>query len=84
MIKDLETAIGYRFSNISLLQNALALPVNTTASFGHLEAALAVMAENGLPLNADQPMTRSEVAQVLYQAKQLSVIAPGMQVLLRQ
>ena len=67
-----------------LLQNALALPVNTTASFGHLEAALAVMAENGLPLNADQPMTRGEVAQVLYQAKQLSVIAPGMQVLLRQ
>ena len=67
-----------------LLQNALALPVTTIASSNHLETALAVMAENGLQLSADQPMTRGEVAQALYQAKQLAVIAPGMQVLLRQ
>ena len=67
-----------------LLQNALALPVSTIASSSHLEAALAVMAENGLQLDANQPLTRGEVAQALYQAKQLAVIAPGMQVLLRQ
>ena len=67
-----------------LLQNALALPVNTIASSDHLQAALAVMAENGLQFNADQPMTRGEAAQVLYQANQLSAIAPGMQLLLRQ
>ena len=68
------------------LQNALDLPV------GHEEIAygeevpvwaatsLAVMAENGLELQADAPMTRGEVAQILYQTSRMSVGAPGMMV----
>ena len=68
------------------LQNALDLPV------GHEEIAygeevpvwaatsLAVMAENGLELQADAPMTRGEVAQILYQTSRMSVGAPGMTV----
>ena len=68
------------------LQNALDLPV------GHEEIAygeevpvwaatsLAVMAENGLSLDADAPMTRGEVAQILYQTSRMSVGAPGMMV----
>ena len=68
------------------LQNALDLPV------GHEEIAygeevpvwaatsLAVMAENGLSLDADAPMTRGEVAQILYQTSRMSVGAPGMTV----
>ena len=68
------------------LQNALDLPV------GHEEIAyeeevpvwaatsLAVMAENGLTLDAYAPMTRAQVAQVLYQTSRMSVGAPGMMV----
>ena len=68
------------------LQNALDLPV------GHEEIAygeevpvwaatsLAVMAENGLSLDADAPMTRGEVAQILYQTSRMAIGAPGMMV----
>jgi hypothetical protein len=68
------------------LQNALDLPV------GHEEivyseevpvwaaTSLAVMAENGLSLNADAPMTRGEIAQVLYQTSRMAIGAPGMMV----
>ena len=38
------------------------------------------MAENGLELQADAPMTRGEVAQILYQTSRMSVGAPGMMV----
>ena len=68
------------------LQNALDLPV------GHEEIAygeevpvwaatsLAVMAENGLELQADAPMTRGEIARVLYQTSRMAIGAPGMMV----
>lgn len=68
------------------LQNALDLPA------GHEEMAygeevpswaatsLAVMAENGVELTANAPMTRGETAQVLYQISRMAVGAPGTMV----
>ena len=68
------------------LQNALDL------SAGHEEmvyreevpswaaTSLAVMAANGVELEADAPMTRAQTAQVLYQASRMAVGAPGMMV----
>ena len=69
------------------LQNALDLPA------GHEEMAygedvpswaatsLAVMAANGVELEANAPMTRGQMAQVLYQVSRMAVGAPGMMVL---
>ena len=65
-----------------LLQNALDLPTSVMA--GDLTAAawaVAVMAENGVSLIADEPMTRADVAMALYRASKLAATAPGMQVL---
>ena len=69
------------------LQNALDL------SAGHEEmtygedvpswaaTSLAVMAANGVELEANAPMTRGQMAQVLYQVSRMAVGAPGMMVL---
>ena len=68
------------------LQNALGLAA------GHEEmtyqeevpawaaTSLAVMAENGLQLEADAPMTRGEMANILYQVSRMAVGTPGMMV----
>lgn len=68
------------------LQNALDLPV------GHEEIAygeevptwaatsLAVMAENGVELTAEAPLTRAQAAKILYQTSRMAVGAPGMMV----
>ena len=68
------------------LQNALDL------SAGHEEmnygedvpswaaTSLAVMAANGVELGANAPMTRGQMAQVLYQVSRMAVGAPGMMV----
>jgi len=68
------------------LQNALDL------SAGHEEltyteevpawaaTSLAVLAANGLTLEADAPMTRGEIAQVFYQVSRMAIGAPGMMV----
>lgn len=68
------------------LQNALDLPV------GHEEIAygeevptwaatsLAVMAENGVELTAEAPLTRAQAAQILYQTSRMAIGAPGMMV----
>ena len=42
--------------------------------------SLAVMAANGLELEASAPLTRGEVAQMMYQVSRISVAAPGMMV----
>ena len=72
------------------LQNALDLPA------GHEEIAyeeetpvwaatsLAVMAENGLQLEADAPVTRGQTAQILYRISRMAVGAPGMMVFAMQ
>ena len=68
------------------LQNALDL------SAGHEEmvydeeepawaaTSLAVMAANGVELEADAPLTRAHAAQILYQTSRMAVGAPGMMV----
>ena len=68
------------------LQNALDL------SAGHAQmeipedvptwaaTSLAVMAQNGLELDANAPLTRSDAAQIFYQISRMAVGAPGMMV----
>ncbi len=69
-----------------LLQNALALPITTLANSAtdRATAALAVMTENGIQLEATGNMTRAQVAEILYRVSKLETTAPGLQVLARQ
>ena len=53
-----------------MIQNALDLP-----------DAVAVLAQNGIILAEDQPMTRAATAETLYRMTQLAKDAPGMQAL---
>ena len=68
------------------LQNALDLSAGHEAmAYGeetpHWAAtSLAVMAANGLELEAEAALTRAEAAQILYQVSRMSVGAPGMMV----
>ena len=68
------------------LQNALDLPVGHEAMTYEEEVpvwaatSLAVMAANGVELEADAPMTRAEAAQVLYHVSRMAVGAPGTMV----
>ena len=69
-----------------MLQNALDLPVgHEEISFDEevptwAATSLAVMAENGVALEADAPLTRAQAAQILYQISRMAVGAPGMMV----
>lgn len=45
-----------------------------------LSDAMATLAENGVTLTAEAPMTRATAAEVLYRTTQLAKDAPGMQV----
>ena len=68
------------------LQNALDLSAGHEAmSYGEevpqwAATSLAVMAANGVELNAAAQLTRGEVAQMLYQVSRMAVGAPGMMV----
>ena len=71
-----------------MLQNALDLTVpgdSLTATQTGTEdipawafSSLTVMAENGISLSANAPLTRGEAAQTLYQMNLLAPDAPGM------
>ena len=69
-----------------VLQSALDLSVDELEmTFGEevpqwAATSLAVMAANGLELEASAPLTRGEVAQMMYQVSRMSVGAPGMAV----
>ena len=71
-----------------ILQNALDLTATTAALEAEPQediptwaaASLTVLAENGLVLTANAPMTRADVAETLYQVSILSLEAPGMSV----
>ncbi len=74
-----------------ILQNALDLTVDsklleaeqTVSQEGvptWAAASLTVLAENGVALEANAPMTRAEVAETLYQVSLLALEAPGMAV----
>lgn len=67
-----------------LLQNALALPMNTVSADGETPDLIAVMAENGILLDADTSMNRGQVAAALYQVSKLSATAPGYAVIAKQ
>ena len=45
------------------------------------EVSLTAMAENGIDLDANAPLTRGQLAQVMYQVSDLALDAPGMAVL---
>ena len=68
------------------LQNALDLPAgHEEMTYGEdvpswAATSLAVMAANGVELEANAPMTRGQMAQVLYQVSRMAVGAPGMMV----
>ena len=68
------------------LQNALDLPAGHGEISYEQDApawaatSLAVMAENGLQLQADAPVTRGQAAQILYQVSRMAVGTPGMMV----
>ena len=66
-----------------LMQNALDLTVSAAAMEAE-NTAVAVMAENGICMDAAAALTRADVAMALYQVSLLSPHAPGMQVLARQ
>jgi len=75
-----------------MLQNALDLTVSskvleaeqTSAKEEDIPswaaASLTVMAENGVVLDANLPLTRADAAQALYQVSKLALEAPGMTV----
>ena len=70
-----------------ILQNVLDLPVvaETAAVEGQEaptagEIALAVMNENGFALESTAPLTRGQVAEILYQVSCMGVNAPGLAV----
>ena len=71
-----------------MLQNALDLTVEQEALETAAEdlqqdvpawaaSSLTILADNGITLSAAETLTRADVAQVLYQASQLAVTAPG-------
>lgn len=68
-----------------MLQNALDLSVDETIlETANLEdmpewagVSLAVMAHNGLALNAEEALTRGQVAEILYRVNDLAATAPG-------
>ena len=66
-----------------LIQNALDLTVSAAAMEAEF-TAVAVMAENGIFLNANGALTRADAALALYQVSLLAPNAPGMQVLAQQ
>ena len=74
-----------------MVQNALDLSVRVDADMEENEAmpawaaqAVMAMAENGISLEALAPMTRGQVAEVLYQVCQIAPDAPGMAVIRMQ
>ena len=79
-----------------MLQNVLSLSISeqtmetassdetTTEIPAWAAVSLTAMSENGIHLNATDSLTRGDVAQVLYQASQLIIDAPGMAVIRMQ
>lgn len=68
------------------LQNALDLPAgHEQITYGEevpswAATSMAVMAANGVELEADVSLTRSQAAQILYQTSRMAIGAPGMMV----
>lgn len=75
-----------------LLQNAMDLSVDeetmtqVSSMTGDQWAAtaVAVMAQNGIVMEADATLTRADVAEILYHADKISPYAPGLKVIQKQ
>ena len=75
-----------------MIQNALELSVSAatvetdgkTNEPAWAEVSLAVMAENGIALNAEDALTRAQAAETLYAVSKLCIDAPGMTVIRMQ
>ncbi len=93
LMADLETNANYADAITGaeaavILQNALDLTVSSaaleTVSTEDIPtwaaASIAVMAENGIALQAGAPLTRADAARTLYRVSQISPDAPGMAV----
>lgn len=86
---DMEAAVTGAEAAVAI-QNALDLPADhETAATGQdapvwAAASLAVMAANGMELDAAAPLSRAETAQLLYRVSRVSVGAPGIMVLSMQ
>ena len=70
-----------------MLQNALDLTVSAPVESEHAEdqavweeTALLALEENGISLNAEEVLTRGQMAQLLYQVSRLRAQAPGLAV----
>lgn len=61
-----------------MLQNALALPMNTLLQTDVDTDPSAVMAENGIVLDAQSELTRAQVANTLYQISKLGISAAAL------
>lgn len=69
-----------------MLQNALDLTVSAAATEGQNDAsipqwaqnAVAAMQENGIPISSAKPMTRGEMAVLLYRISKIVADAPGL------
>ena len=66
-----------------MIQNALDLTVSAAAMEAE-NRAIAVLAENGVMLIADESMRREQVAMTLYQVSLLAPNAPGRSVFRKQ
>lgn len=93
LMADLETSASYDAALTGaeaavILQNALDLTVSSAALETvstedvptRAAASIAVMAENGISLQAEAPLTRADAAKALYQVSKLAPDAPGMTV----
>lgn len=93
LMADLETSASYDAAITGaeaavILQNALDLTVSSAALETvstedvptRAAASIAVMAENGISLQAEAPLTRADAAKALYQVSKLAPDAPGMTV----
>ena len=100
LLTDLETAADYQEGITGaevavILQNALDLTVSSDVLVAQQSAdgedvptwaaaSLTVMAQNGMALQANAPLTRADAACVLYQVSKLALEAPGMTVIRMQ
>lgn len=63
-----------------MLQNALDFTVSASINTDEENWAVAVMNENGIPMEADRVLTRGDTAKILYRIHCLADIAPGMSI----
>lgn len=72
----LQNALDLTIAQETLETEAVSQEENAVPTWAAI--SLTAMSENGVELNAEAELCRKDVAQVLYQVKELSLYAPGM------